>query len=98
MYLLEASDKAPIANNTQNVFPSQRVESPQLSNPDLTDGGTFEYVDSKCDCRHCLPVRSDAIIGMNGRLLAAWSPGPLEGNHPQAGAVRYHTEVDKLVV
>ena len=69
--VLEASDKAPIANDTQNVFPSRTVESPQFSNPDLTDGGTFEYADSECACRHCLPVRGDAIIGTKGRLADA---------------------------
>ena len=67
--VLEASDKAPIANDIQNALPSWTGESPRLA--DLTDGGTVEYTDSECACRHCLPVRGDAIIGTKGRLADA---------------------------
>ncbi|KAL3784787.1 hypothetical protein ACHAW5_009804 [Stephanodiscus triporus] len=64
--VLEASDK--VANDTKNEFLPKPEESPQLSIADMPDEGTAEYADSECACRHCLPIRGDAIIGTKGRL------------------------------
>lgn len=69
--ILEASDKAAIATDAQQVISFQPGESLLLSNSDLPDGGTVEYADSECACRHCLPVKGDAIIGTKGRLADA---------------------------
>lgn len=67
--VLEASDK--VVNDTKNVFMPKPEESPQLSHADMPDEGTVEYADSECACRHCLPIRGDAIIGTKGRLADA---------------------------
>ncbi|KAL3816998.1 hypothetical protein ACHAXA_010118 [Cyclostephanos tholiformis] len=66
--VLEASDKAAITIDTQSVISSQPEESHLLSNSDMPEGGAVEYADSECACRHCLPIRGDAIIGTKGRI------------------------------
>eukprot|EP00571_Detonula_confervacea_P017362 CAMPEP_0172300288 /NCGR_PEP_ID=MMETSP1058-20130122/2405_1 /TAXON_ID=83371 /ORGANISM="Detonula confervacea, Strain CCMP 353" /LENGTH=972 /DNA_ID=CAMNT_0013010023 /DNA_START=148 /DNA_END=3066 /DNA_ORIENTATION=+ len=80
--MLEASDESRFAKITQKVYDSQiesnsvslqdeTDEDTQLSNVDLPDGGTVEYADAECACRHCLPINGDTIVGTKGHTIDA---------------------------
>lgn len=65
--VLESSDK--IINNTANGPQNRLPYSPHLSTNDVPDGEAVEYADSEHACRHCLPIRGDAIVGTKGRKV-----------------------------
>lgn len=61
MKVLESSDKIL----SQNGLPY----NPHLSTNVVPDGEAVEYADSEHACRHCLPIRGDAIVGTRGRKV-----------------------------
>lgn len=66
--VLESSDK--ILNNTTNGGSQIGLPyNPHLSTNDVPEGEAVEYADSEHACRHCLPIRGDAIVGTRGRKV-----------------------------
>jgi (p)ppGpp synthase/HD superfamily hydrolase len=80
--ILEAGDEGRFVNDAQSIYSSQldgnnevliddaEEESP-ISTADLPETDSFEYADAECACRHCLPIRGDAIVGTKGRAADA---------------------------
>lgn len=70
----QASSRAAENGNSVSVMEDDTTEESsvhQLSEADVLRGGTAEYADAECACRHCLPVRGDTIIGTRGHTADA---------------------------